>query len=152
MAPSPVTADRDTPEVPRRLFTKMANSTPLVVRFTRQVALGDGCWEWLGHRNQSGYGRFWLLGRYEVAHRVSYELFVGPIPVGLTLDHRCRNRGCVRPDHLEPATLRENILRGQGVGVRNAAKTHCPQGHPYDATNTHRTAQGRRRCRACEWH
>ena len=82
-------------------------------RFWAKVGLpnADGCMEWMGHRT-NGYGSFWLEGKNVRVHRVSYELCVGPIPEGLQIDHKCRNRACVRPDHLEPVTSRENIRRG----------------------------------------
>lgn len=116
--------------------------------------MGDGCWEWTaGLRNGEGYGNFHLRGRNCAAHRVSYAEFVGPIPEGADLDHLCRNRRCVRPSHLEPVTRKENLHRGQGVAAKNKAKTHCPQGHPYDAentvTHTHRTGSVMRYCRIC---
>ena len=78
----------------------------------------SGCWEWRGCKNPKGYGLFRQalpssdLGRLVIAHRFAYELSHGAIPKGLTLDHLCRNRACVRPDHLEPVSLRENIQRG----------------------------------------
>jgi hypothetical protein len=70
------------------------------------------CWEWTSARTPSGYARVKRQGRDSQAHRVAYEVHVGPIPDGLELDHLCRNRGCVRPDHLEPVTHAENMRRG----------------------------------------
>ena len=67
---------------------------------------------------------------------------------GLEIDHLCRRRGCAQPLHLEPVTGLENMRRGI-VGRVNRAKTHCPQGHPYDEANTHQSRSGRRNCRAC---
>ncbi|MDP9224875.1 MAG: HNH endonuclease [Actinomycetota bacterium] len=84
-----------------------------------------------------------------LAHRVAYELLVGPIPEGLTLDHLCRNTSCVNPQHLEPVTVRENVLRGMGWGAKNKRKTHCHRGHPFDAKNTLRIPGGTRKCRTC---
>lgn len=82
-------------------------------------------------------------------HRVAWETLRGPIPDGMQLDHLCRQRACWNPDHLEPVSPRENVLRGVGITAMNAKKTHCPQGHPYDDANTGITSTGKRRCRAC---
>jgi hypothetical protein len=108
-----------------------------------------GCWIWTASTTPAGYGKVRINGQLRYAHRVAYERHMGPIPEGLELDHLCRVRRCVNPAHLEPVTHRENMLRGEGVGSRCAAVTHCPQGHPYDEANTHRTTTGRRKCRAC---
>ena len=114
-----------------------------------------GCWSWMGATNQLGYGIFRQTRRNAtVAHRYAYIQMAGPIPTGLTLDHLCRNRGCVNPLHLEPVTLRENILRGQGFAAINARKTHCLHGHPFNAKNTAVRKDGKRAghrvCRACD--
>lgn len=76
---------------------------------------GSACWVWCGEINRNGYGRVWINGKRVMVHRVVYELLVGPIEVGLVLDHRCRNRRCCNPKHLEPVTVRENTLRGEAV-------------------------------------
>jgi hypothetical protein len=77
----------------------------------RHVLIGDGCWEWMGGKQWGGYGLF----RGACAHRLFYELLVGPIPAGLEIDHLCRNRSCVRPTHLEPVTHLENMRRAREV-------------------------------------
>jgi len=109
-----------------------------------------GCWLWIG-ATARGYGQIWVDGRTQPAHRIAYELLVGPIPEGLQLDHLCRVRHCVNPEHLEPVTNRENILRGVSIVPQNAAKTHCPQNHPYDDANTYYEGPARwRRCLTCK--
>lgn len=121
------------------------------LRFWDQVEIGISCWEWLGARNRNGYGTFfWAEDRTQIAHRLAYELMVDVIPDGLQLDHLCRNRGCVNPEHLEPVTAEENNRRAQHRPQDHpqALKTHCPKGHPYSIANTYHS-QGRRKCREC---
>jgi hypothetical protein len=125
---------------------------PVSVRFWSRVDKTADCWLWTGSINSSGYGVLHIDRRPVRAHRLAYEELVGPIPYGLALDHLCRVRNCVRPDHLEPVTLGENVLRGVSPSAVNRRKTHCPQGHPFNETNTYRRS-GRRVCRECslEW-
>lgn len=108
-----------------------------------------GCWTWTAYTLPGGYGFFFADGRNVLAHRFAYSQFVGAIPPGLVIDHLCRNRACVNPEHLEPVSMRENLMRGNGVAARNAAKATCPKGHAFDDTNTYRDKTGRRHCRAC---
>lgn len=109
------------------------------------------CWNWQRSLDSKGYGRIYWQRRHTGAHRVSYILHHGPIPDGLTIDHLCRNRRCVNPDHLEPVSRRENMLRGFGVSGINARKTDCPKGHPLDGDNLRSlsTRPGTRICRIC---
>lgn len=96
---------------------------------------GTPCWIWNAYILPGGYGRFSSEGQTHYAHRISFTLFVGEIPEGLTIDHLCRMRNCVNPKHLDPVSLRENLMRGQTLMALNASKTHCPQGHPYSGDN-----------------
>ena len=117
-------------------------------RFWSHVEKTDGCWLWTGAVGTGGYANFWDGENHVSGHRYAYRMFKGPIPEGLSLDHLCGVRRCVNPDHLEAVTMQENILRSGGPAALNAAKTHCPQGHPYDEENTYFTKDGRA-CRIC---
>lgn len=103
-----------------------------------------GCWEWSAALDSDGYGMFWFSGKLVLAHRFAYEQFRKTISHGMTLDHLCRNRRCVNPDHLEEVTLAENLGRGA-----KANQTHCVRGHEFTPENTGRQSSGARRCRAC---
>jgi len=107
----------------------------------------SGCWLWIASMGADGYGRI-NFGDSTLAHRAAYTAHVGPIPDGMVLDHLCRVRRCVNPEHLEVVTQQQNVLRGIGAPSVNAKRMYCPRGHPYDEANTYRNA-GRRYCRAC---
>jgi hypothetical protein len=120
-------------------------------RLNRLVRIQDnGCWEWQGNQTTNGYGK-WQRGPghpERVVHRVAYEHYRNtPIPKGMQLDHLCRNRLCLNPDHLEVVTPSENTLRQDHWERR---KTHCPKGHEYTEENTRKSKQGKRVCRACD--
>lgn len=100
----------------------------------------DGCWEWVGAIDRIGYSTVWYRGRVRRAHRVVYEVLRGA-PAS-ELDHLCRFKACVNPDHLEPVTRSENLRR------HYSTITGCPQGHSYDEANTYMDG-GKRRCRMC---
>jgi hypothetical protein len=108
----------------------------------------DGCWLWHGarYRGRGSYGKFQIN---LLAHRLAYLLEKGEIPEGLVLDHLCNNDACVNPEHLEPVTNWENIMRGRGLAAKNARKKTCPVGHIYNRQNTGRSGR-RRYCRACK--
>lgn len=126
---------------------------PVLERFLSKINVVDsGCWEWQGCESR-GYGQFWYNKKLKATHQISYELFKGNIPKGLELDHLCRNKRCCNPDHLEAVTHKENTQRGLVgfvSGLKQRAKTHCPQGHEYNEENTHIRPNGDRQCRVCE--
>jgi hypothetical protein len=105
-----------------------------------------GCWNWQAYCDRRGYGRSsHRLSSSRLAHRIVYELLIGPVPDGLELDHLCRNHGCVNPRHLEPVTHRENVLRGEAIAAHNARKAACHRGHE----DWGLTPTGARFCRSC---
>ena len=130
--------------------------TPLQRLQTMYVPVTEsGCWVWVADENGHGYGRVKINGKLFMAHRAVYELFKGPIPEGLELDHLCRVTQCVNPDHLEAITPQVNTLRSLGITSMNAKKTHCDHGHEFTLDNTHVRENGGRICRACKrdtWH
>jgi hypothetical protein len=107
----------------------------------------DNCWIWQAGTDKNGYGMFQLPGGPVRAHRLAYEMFVGEIPEGLTLDHHCGVTRCVNPHHLEPVTGAENVRRSQQA-TRQRERTHCNYGHPFSGRNLIIT-NGKRRCREC---
>lgn len=108
-----------------------------------------GCWLWSGDSVKGGYGRIGNNGRKWLAHRLSYIIFNGKIPNGLTVDHKCVQPNCINPQHLEAVTMKENTLRGNSFAIKNKNKTHCPRGHEYNTENTYLHKDGRRECRTC---
>lgn len=122
---------------------------PVIDRFLAQTSPSrSGCTLWTGVLDADGYGQITVGGRTVRAHRWSYEHHVGPIPNGLVIDHLCRVRECVNPDHMEPVTPRENTLRGISPIAMNAAKTTCKNGHPLVGRNLVEVPGGRA-CRTC---
>lgn len=108
----------------------------------------DACWPWTASTTYKGYGQFYVDGRMKKAHRIAYEIQVGPIPDGLHIDHLCRNRACQNAKHMEPVTPDENAHRSI-----HPRPTHCPSGHPYSGENVGftQTRDGREMiCRACK--
>jgi hypothetical protein len=109
-----------------------------------------GCWEWRGPKASTGYGQIGSRNRKRYAHRLAWEMLVGPIPDGTEIDHLCRNQMCVNPMHLEPVPHRENVRRGMSPSGMNARKATCLRGHPYDEANTYYRPDGKGRfCRVC---
>ena len=130
----------------------MIQDQSVLTRFLEKIRhVGPACWEWTGAHTKGGYGTLNARKYYGevIASRIAVRLAGRVIPEKMTIDHLCLNTRCVRPSHLEVVSYRTNILRGGGTASRNAQKTHCPQGHPYDAKNTIRDRKGWRKCRTC---
>ena len=125
----------------------------LPIEISEQIEFPSDCWPWRGYISDQGYGGLKLKGRRVKAHKVVYELLIGPVPEGLELDHLCRYRHCVNPAHLEPVPHATNCQRGQ-AGARQKelalARTHCRKGHPYSDENVYRSPSGKRECRECK--
>lgn len=131
-------------------------STDIVNRMLeRSDATETGCIQFKT-TGRGGYGYISINNHLKLAHRVAYELNGGVIPQGYQIDHLCRNRACINPDHLEPVTPKENSIRGAtgfATGRRNKSKTHCPKGHEYSTENTYTYIKNDkyviRECRIC---
>ena len=119
-------------------------------RYFKKVRIpsDDGCWEWIGCITGKGYGQF----RRIKSHRWSYQWFYNmTIPSNVVADHICRNRICIRPDHIRLVSPRENVLvNSNGFAAKNAIKTHCPSMHEYCGSNLYVTPKGDRRCLKCK--
>lgn len=132
-------------------MTCVHNVSDLPEKIVNRISVSeDGHWLWQGYISPKGYGKINFEGANRMAHRVVYTLLVGDIPENLQIDHVCRVRHCVCPAHLETVTTQENTRRGL-CGKHQAAKTHCPQGHPLEAGNlAPRTAsRSWRQCLTC---
>jgi HNH endonuclease len=144
-----------------------ARDVPWADRFWAKVDAEGDCWEWMGTRKKNGYGTFGpppgLSTRH--VHRLAYEYLVGPIPDGLVIDHLCRVRHCVNPDHMEATTQSVNILRGAGPALapyrdysQRVKQPACRNGHLYTENNTWHSKRGARVCKTCHkaamarWH
>lgn len=126
-------------------------NTTLKMRFHEKVVIDHttGCWLWTAAQDGHGYGQISVNGRPDKAHRLAYRIYMGEIPVGLCIDHLCRTRLCVNPEHLEPVTLAENTLRQQAAaGHYNALKSHCRNGHLLSGDNLRKNSKSRL-CRTC---
>ena len=122
-----------------------------IKNFQKKIELDllSGCWIWLACRDKKGYGLFRYNNKSSLAHRVAYEHWNGIIPKDLQIDHLCRTRHCVNPQHMELVTTQENTKRGL-VGEYYRNKTHCPKKHEYTPENTYHYPDGRRDCIICK--
>ena len=116
-----------------------------------QVDVITGCWEWEGRLSEKGYGVIKIGKQKRHAHRVMWLLARGELTSGIELHHRCRNRRCINPEHLQAVSKEEHLELHMGTpwGRRNRCKTHCDNGHPFDERNTYRRPNGNRGCQRC---
>lgn len=142
-------------QLPERLTRYGPSPRPIWERAAEKIRVNRKGWWWTGTIGNDGYGKITLGSRIDgprspfQAHRVVWTLLNGPVPTDMDLDHLCRDRDCVWPEHLEIVTRRENLLRGKGVTAKKAAQTHCVRGHLFDEANTIIHKNGTRHCRAC---
>ena len=124
------------------------NLQDLPLRFRSKVEIDENnCWLWTASKRR-GYAMYWNNRRQNQGHVFAYNYFYGEVLAGLCIDHLCRVRHCVNPHHLEPVTLRENILRGEGFAAQQAKMTHCKYGHEFTEENVY-LYKNMRHCRVC---
>jgi hypothetical protein len=137
----------------------MVDDQRLPESFWSKVSLesNTGCWVWNASTTVTGYGNYWdrKLKKLQLAHRYAYRVLVGTIPEGMTVDHLCKTRRCVNPEHFEIVSRGENTIRGGGThkaAKLRSQKQRCKHGHPFDEDNTYVNPQGKRECRTCNRH
>ena len=129
---------------------------PMIEKIASRVRHDEvsGCMVWTGDKTSNGYGRMVVDGKRKRVHRLMYERVNGEIPDSMVIDHVCRNRLCCNPEHLRVVSNRENILSGEGIAAKNAAKTHCVKGHELSGHNlvikTRKNRMPERVCRKCK--
>lgn len=118
--------------------------------FNERIDKSNECWNWIGHVENGGYGIFKTKKKQYKSHRVSYKIHHGNMPIDMAIDHICRNRTCVRPDHLRLVTFVQNVKENTiSPCWKNSVKTHCKWGHKFTPENTNSNGN-RRRCRVCK--
>jgi len=120
-----------------------------VEKFWTKVDKTGRCWIWKNYITHGGYGQLKWGDKLNYAHRVAYEISFGKIPYKMVIDHLCRNRACVNPNHMELVTRGENVMRGNGLARNNLLKTHCKRGHELLPENVY-LYRNMRQCRECK--
>jgi len=123
----------------------------VIERFLSKIRVSaSGCWEYLEYKNKDGYGQFYHNKKQVLSHRFIYEYCFGDLNPDLTINHKCRNRACSNPIHLEQITIKENIMdnNSESIAKRNKEKTHCVHGHEFTPENIY-IKSGARCCRKC---
>ena len=118
------------------------------VLHTKQVT-STGCWIPTQKPLASGYVLFTFDQKKIYAHRWMYQQMIGSIPGGMQIDHLCRNRPCINPEHLEVVDNFENMMRGNNFAAKQARQTHCKNGHEFTPENTGLSRDGERSCLTC---
>lgn len=136
-------------ELNLRAMRRLADNRRRLLLRTKIPASKTGCWLWIARKDKDGYGLLRIDRRPIGAHRISFRIFNGEIPFGVSVLHSCDNPGCVNPEHLFLGTHTDNVRDTcNKKRHRNQKVTHCPSGHPYNTANT-RYTQGRRQCWVC---
>jgi len=137
-------------EKKKRNSKRRSTTAYALIKFKNlSLLVESGCIEWQGAIDNRGYGRIYVEGKYCLAHKWGWESLHGKVQTGLELDHLCRNRKCVNPNHLEAVTHEVNMQRGNGFAGINARKTHCLRGHPFNEENTVILRLSSRECLLC---
>ena len=129
-----------------RDYTKAAKHVQPYLWANKVHVRKDGCHVWLAAKSVGGYGRFTINRESFYAHRLAYAMKHGSVDSSLVIDHTCRNRDCVNPDHMELVSQAENVRRG----LHGVLRTHCQHGHSLEDASTRSDHAGARRCRTCE--
>ena len=120
------------------------------IKILSKIKTSENCWEWKGYIGKDGYGVIKINGRLYKSHRLCYVIFKGDLNIDLVIDHACKNRSCVNPDHLREVTHRfNNVTNSISPIALNSLKTHCKNGHEFTEGNTLMKKDGRR-CRSCK--
>jgi hypothetical protein len=130
------------------LMVRIPNTVERMLRINVDRSSGD-CWIWKSPIGHNGYGKAHIMSRAYLAHRVFYKHYKGDIPEGFQIDHLCKVRNCVNPDHLEAVPPHINNYRSESPCALNRLKDECKHGHLLSGDNLYVTKDGRRQCKTC---